>query len=162
MNNQESKEFKLLVIGQHEIEALRVNCDFGAIAIYGSDDLNQKPILKGKYRKFKPYIKGLVLLCFDDIDRSKMLVEGEKYYFGMTDRQANQLAEKLGIMLNAGITNYVFQCQAGISRSAGCAEAFKNYLKNRFNNCNVEVITTKTTHPNQWVRSTLSDSLKFF
>lgn len=67
-------------------------------------------------------ILGILRLRFDDV------TETDDNYTTINDEQAETIASF--VKMNMNIEKIIVHCEAGISRSAGCAAAIMKYLKN--------------------------------
>ncbi|WP_456371011.1 hypothetical protein, partial [Thermodesulfatator atlanticus] len=97
-----------------------------------------------------------LFLQFDDA-RS----ERDALNFGLTvfdELMAELAAETLLEALNKGCTEFIFSCDAGVSRSAGMAKAFERFLAHHKIPYHVEV--ARPTMPNPLVENRLWQALK--
>ncbi|OAG27808.1 hypothetical protein [Thermodesulfatator autotrophicus] len=114
------------------------------------------------YKEKLPEVSQLVkpnfflFLNFDDITSEK-----EALIFGLTpfdEVMAELTAETLIAALKAQCENFIFSCDAGISRSAGMAEAFCVFLKEQGKA--YQKFAHRHTSPNLLVKERLLKALK--
>ena len=125
-----SGNYCIVVMGKNHFHRLVPHERFAVVSIRNHNDSSPKEELLARYEKMGgQYLDRVMRIGFDDVERSKVQVMGPIYQFGIRDQQAFEIAKYLKACWEDEIYSYIFQCEAGISRSAGCAKAWQRYLE---------------------------------
>ena len=99
--------------------------------------------------RYKPLKVGAMLvLCYpDEVDLKMAQKEGLPVF---DETMAKKVAETIDRAMAEGVKTFVFSCDAGVSRSAGMAQAFENWLKQK--GLSYTVCHQNPANPNPLVR----------
>jgi len=99
---------------------------------------------------------NLLVLHFPDTEDP-----GLAHLFGgvvFNEEMAEKVAKFLMNNLRRGVANFVFSCDVGVSRSAGMAMAFEQFLREQ--NIRVKTSFRNTPFPNEYVKNLLLKKLE--